>query len=90
MTNFNGVANCIDLLQVRDIYLHADPFTPENNLTTPTFKNKRPQLRRKFAEQITVMYNNNKQQQQQQATTPGAASGAESAAASAETNGQKQ
>ena len=54
------------LFQVKDIYLHPEPFSSENNLLTPTFTSKRPQLRRHFAAQISAVYNNNKEP-----TTPG-------------------
>jgi len=41
---------------VKVIHLHAEPFSVENNLATPTFKLKRPQLKEYFQKQIEVMY----------------------------------
>nr|CAD7573106.1 unnamed protein product [Timema californicum] len=38
--------------QVKDIYLHPDPFSVQNGLLTPTFKTKRPQLKQYFKPQI--------------------------------------
>lgn len=42
--------------QVKDIYLHPDPFSVQNGLLTPTFKSKRPTLRAYFKPQIEDMY----------------------------------
>ncbi|XP_001949298.1 long-chain-fatty-acid--CoA ligase 5 [Acyrthosiphon pisum] len=42
--------------QVKDVYLHPDPFSVQNGLLTPTFKMKRPQVRSYFAPQIEDMY----------------------------------
>ncbi|XP_053951434.1 long-chain-fatty-acid--CoA ligase 5-like [Anastrepha ludens] len=36
--------------QVKDIYLHPDPFSVQNGLLTPTFKAKRPQLNKTVRE----------------------------------------
>nr|CAD7202119.1 unnamed protein product [Timema douglasi] len=44
--------------QVKDIYLHPDPFSVQNGLLTPTFKSKRPQLKQYFKPQIEDMYAN--------------------------------
>lgn len=42
--------------QVKDIYLHPDPFSVQNGLLTPTLKSKRPQLKQYFKPQIEDMY----------------------------------
>lgn len=42
--------------QVKDIYLHPEPFSVQNGLLTPTFKYKRPQLKSYFKPQIEDMY----------------------------------
>ncbi|XP_043522529.1 long-chain-fatty-acid--CoA ligase 1 isoform X2 [Frieseomelitta varia] len=43
--------------QVKDIYLHPDPFSVQNGLlTTPTLKMKRPQLKEYFKPQIEDLY----------------------------------
>ncbi|XP_025836030.1 long-chain-fatty-acid--CoA ligase 5 isoform X1 [Agrilus planipennis] len=42
--------------QVKDIYLHPDPFSMQNGLLTPTMKSKRPQIRNYFLPQIEDMY----------------------------------
>ena len=42
--------------QVKDIYLEGEMWTPENDLLTPTFKTKRPQLLMKYRTVIDVMY----------------------------------
>ncbi|KAK7575580.1 hypothetical protein V9T40_011866 [Parthenolecanium corni] len=42
--------------QVKDIYLHPDPFSVQNGLLTPTFKYKRLQLKSYFKPQIEDMY----------------------------------
>ncbi|TMW67699.1 hypothetical protein Poli38472_011319 [Pythium oligandrum] len=41
---------------VKKLHLHADAFTLEEGLITPTFKLKRPQLKAHFQEQINAMY----------------------------------
>ena len=43
-------------MQAKDIYLCAEPFSVDNGLLTPTFKSKRPQLRKHFKPQIDDMY----------------------------------
>ncbi|XP_055528399.1 long-chain-fatty-acid--CoA ligase 1 isoform X1 [Wyeomyia smithii] len=42
--------------QVKDIYLHPDPFSMQNGLLTPTFKSRRPQIKNYFAPQLDDMY----------------------------------
>ncbi|ODM95370.1 Long-chain-fatty-acid--CoA ligase 1 [Orchesella cincta] len=42
--------------QVKDIYLHPDPFSVQNGLLTPTMKTKRPQLKAYFKPQLDDMY----------------------------------
>lgn len=44
------------LFQVKDIYLHPDPFSVQNGLLTPTLKAKRPEIRNYFKPQIEDMY----------------------------------
>lgn len=41
---------------VKDIYLHAEQFSVENNLLTPTMKTKRPELGKYFEKEIDEMY----------------------------------
>ncbi|XP_052265518.1 long-chain-fatty-acid--CoA ligase 1-like isoform X2 [Dreissena polymorpha] len=41
---------------VRDIVLYPELFSVQNGLLTPTFKNKRPQLRKFFSSQIQELY----------------------------------
>ncbi|UJR31657.1 hypothetical protein I4U23_019138 [Adineta vaga] len=43
---------------VKDIYLHAEPFSVENNLLTPTMKTKRPELGKYFEKEFEEMYKN--------------------------------
>ncbi|XP_011357600.1 long-chain-fatty-acid--CoA ligase 5 isoform X1 [Pteropus vampyrus] len=42
--------------QVKDIYLHPEPFSIENGLLTPTLKSKREQLAKYFQTQINSLY----------------------------------
>ncbi|KAJ2945572.1 hypothetical protein O0L34_g394 [Tuta absoluta] len=42
--------------QVKDVYLHPDPFSVQNGLLTPTMKAKRPEIRNYFKPQIEDMY----------------------------------
>ncbi|XP_077998937.1 long-chain-fatty-acid--CoA ligase 1-like [Glandiceps talaboti] len=42
--------------QVKDVYLSSEMFSIENELLTPTMKNKRPSLKKYFAKQIEEMY----------------------------------
>lgn len=42
--------------QVKDIYLHPDPFSIQNGLLTPSLKMKRPQLKDYFKPQIEDLY----------------------------------
>ncbi|KFM80190.1 Long-chain-fatty-acid--CoA ligase 1, partial [Stegodyphus mimosarum] len=44
--------------QVKDIYLHPEPFTIESGLLTPTMKTKRPECRKYFSSVIDNMYKN--------------------------------
>ncbi|CAF0948529.1 unnamed protein product [Didymodactylos carnosus] len=44
--------------KAKDIYLHPEVFTIENNLLTPTLKSKRPELAKYFDKQIEEMYKN--------------------------------
>ncbi|CAF0726603.1 unnamed protein product [Adineta steineri] len=43
---------------VKDIYLHPELFTVENNLLTPTMKTKRPELGKYFEKELEEMYKN--------------------------------
>ncbi|KAI5755194.1 hypothetical protein M8J77_014875 [Diaphorina citri] len=43
--------------QVKDIYLHPDPFSVQNGLLTPNFKMQRAQLKSYFKPQIEDLYN---------------------------------
>lgn len=45
--------------QVKDIHLHPELFSVENSLLTPTFKNKRPYLKKYFLPQFDAMYAKN-------------------------------
>jgi long-chain acyl-CoA synthetase len=38
------------------ISLSSEPFTVQNDLITPTFKAKRPQLKKRYAAEIDAMY----------------------------------
>ncbi|PVD38183.1 hypothetical protein C0Q70_00794 [Pomacea canaliculata] len=42
--------------QVLDICLEPDSFSVESGLLTPTFKNRRPQLRKHFADKVAAIY----------------------------------
>ena len=42
--------------QVKDVYLHPDPFSTQNNLLTPTLKAKRPEIRKYFKPQLDDLY----------------------------------
>lgn len=56
MNNEGKKAGIASFEQVKDIYLHAEMFSVENDLLTPTFKSKRPAIREYFKEQIAHMY----------------------------------
>ncbi|KFM24599.1 Long chain acyl-CoA synthetase 4 [Auxenochlorella protothecoides] len=43
--------------QVRGVILESEPFSVENELMTPTFKLKRPQLQAKYQKEIDALYN---------------------------------
>ncbi|ESO84094.1 hypothetical protein LOTGIDRAFT_211037 [Lottia gigantea] len=47
--------------QVKDIYINTEPFSVENGLLTPTFKNVRPKLRTKFVNEIEALYKKHQQ-----------------------------
>jgi len=42
--------------QMKDIVLEAEPFSVEDELMTPTFKLKRPQLQAKYQKRVDAMY----------------------------------
>ncbi|XP_062501468.1 long-chain-fatty-acid--CoA ligase 1-like [Corticium candelabrum] len=42
--------------QMKAVHLHHDLFSIENDLITPTLKNKRPQLKKRFSEELDAMY----------------------------------
>lgn len=42
--------------QVRNIYLHPDMFSIQNNLATPTMKIKRLAVRKHFKDTILALY----------------------------------
>lgn len=44
--------------QVKDIFLHLEPFSTENGLLTPTLKAKRGELSKYFRTQINTLYEN--------------------------------
>ncbi|RCN39303.1 AMP-binding enzyme [Ancylostoma caninum] len=46
--------------QVKRVYLEVEPFTVENDLLTPTLKAKRPQLRQKYKEIMSRIYEENR------------------------------
>jgi long-chain acyl-CoA synthetase len=46
------------LEQVKDIYLHPEPFTPQNGLLTASMKSKRHDLQKRFQAEIDAMYKN--------------------------------
>ena len=55
VTGMDGSYFCVSL-QVRMVHLHPEPFSVDNELLTPTLKNKRTQLRKTFAADINEMY----------------------------------
>lgn len=56
MMNWGKQADLKSFEQVKDIYLHPDPFSVQNGLLTPTFKTRRPQLKSYFKPQLDDMY----------------------------------
>jgi len=48
-------AHLMGFERLADIYLDHEPFSPENNLLTPTFKLKRPQLYEHYKQPIEDM-----------------------------------
>ena len=44
--------------QVKDIYLHSEPFSLSNGLLKSTMKTKRPQCKLYFKDQVEDMYKN--------------------------------
>ena len=44
------------IFQVKGIVLFPEGFTVENELLTPTFKMKRPELKKRFMEDIVKLY----------------------------------
>ena len=42
--------------RVRAVYLTLEPWSVENGLLTPTLKLKRPEVNKRFADEITRMY----------------------------------
>ncbi|XP_063985043.1 long-chain-fatty-acid--CoA ligase 5 isoform X1 [Diachasmimorpha longicaudata] len=58
MVSWGKEAGLRSFEQVKDIYLHPDPFSVQNGLLTPTLKTKRPQLKAYFKPQIEDLYQN--------------------------------
>lgn len=56
MLNFGKNGGLKGFEQIRDIYLHSQPFSIENGLLSPTLKSKRIALRKYFAEHVTKLY----------------------------------
>jgi long-chain acyl-CoA synthetase len=56
MTEVADKAGLKGFERARAIFVTAEPFDVSNNLLTPTFKLKRPELRKYFGEQIAAMY----------------------------------
>ena len=42
--------------QIKAVYLHDEPLTPECGLLTPTLKSKRSEMAKYFSKQIAAMY----------------------------------
>ncbi|CAF1287359.1 unnamed protein product [Rotaria sp. Silwood1] len=51
-----NLANALRYNRAKDIYLHPEQFSVENNLLTPTMKSKRSELAKYFQKQIDEMY----------------------------------
>uniref|UniRef100_A0A8B9JWS9 Arachidonate--CoA ligase n=1 Tax=Astyanax mexicanus TaxID=7994 RepID=A0A8B9JWS9_ASTMX len=58
LTKLGREAGLKSFEQVKDLYLHAEQFTIENGLLTPTLKAKRPELCKYFKTQIDSLYAN--------------------------------
>ncbi|XP_046839052.1 long-chain-fatty-acid--CoA ligase 5-like [Xenia sp. Carnegie-2017] len=56
MSSFAKKAELRSFEQAKAIHLHPEPFSVENGYLTPTFKIKRPLLKKLFMEQIKEMY----------------------------------
>ena len=56
MTEWGKECGLKSFEQVKDIYLHPDPFSIQNGLLTPTLKSIRPRIRSYFKPQIEDMY----------------------------------
>uniref|UniRef100_A0A6A7FS43 Long-chain-fatty-acid--CoA ligase n=2 Tax=Hirondellea gigas TaxID=1518452 RepID=A0A6A7FS43_9CRUS len=56
INNLGKEAGLKSFEQVKEIYLHPDPFSVQNGLLTPTLKSKRPQLRKYFMPQLDDLY----------------------------------
>eukprot|EP00731_Ephydatia_muelleri_P024784 Em0016g1055a len=56
MTEFGKRNGLSSLEQVKGIVLFPEGFTVENELLTPTFKMKRPELKKRFMEDIAKLY----------------------------------
>ncbi|CAF0810003.1 unnamed protein product [Didymodactylos carnosus] len=56
MRNLEKINELKGFEKVKDIYLHPELFSIENNLLTPTLKSKRPELAKYFDNQIEEMY----------------------------------
>ena len=44
------------MFQPKKIYLSSELFSVENNLLTPTFKSKRPQIQARYQDVLDKMY----------------------------------
>lgn len=80
--------------QVKNLRLHAEAFSVENGLLTPTLKSKRPIVRRRYQEDIIAMYQELADKKAAQAEKKAAAAAAQNgsaangaASSSAATNG---
>ncbi len=46
------------LIKIKNVYIHDELFTPDNNFATPTLKLKRIPLRNRFKNEIQKLYDN--------------------------------